>query len=128
MSAGSKLTWGPGASEFKGLYLRVNRSVLIQAHRVSEGFPADPALKRPRPAVRPPHVDLQAVRCGENLFGEIYANDNFAKKSALKYIVAISRWKCHDGILITNNTTNFVKVKLSGETNLVTFGALVGSV
>lgn len=43
-------------------YLRVNRSVLIQAHRVSEGFSADPALKRPRSAVRPPYMYLQPVR------------------------------------------------------------------
>lgn len=50
-----------------GAYLRVNRSVLIQAHGVSEGFPADSALKRPRPTVRPPYVDLQSMRCGENL-------------------------------------------------------------
>lgn len=49
-------------------YLWVDRSVLIQAHCVSEGFPADPALKRPRPAVRSPHMDLQPVRCGEHLW------------------------------------------------------------
>lgn len=49
-------------------YLRVNRSVLIQAHCVSKGFPAGPALKWPRPAVRPPHVDLQTVRGGEHLW------------------------------------------------------------
>lgn len=50
-----------------GAYLRVNRSVLIQAHGVSEGFPAHSALKRPRPTVRPPDVDLQSMRGGENL-------------------------------------------------------------
>lgn len=41
-----------------GAYLRVNRSVLIQAHCVSEGFPAHSAFKRPRPTVRPAYVDL----------------------------------------------------------------------
>lgn len=51
-----------------GWYLGVNSSVLIQAHCVSEGFPADPALKRPRPAVRAPNMHLQAVGRGENLW------------------------------------------------------------
>lgn len=52
-------------------YLGVNCSVLIQAHCVAEGFPADPALERPRPAVRPAHVNLQAVRSGEHLMGSL---------------------------------------------------------
>lgn len=51
----------------RSLYLRVDRSVLVQAHCVSEGFPADSAFKRPRPAVRPPYMDLQPMRSGEHL-------------------------------------------------------------
>lgn len=53
---------------YGGPYLRVNRSVLIQAHCVSEGFSAYPTLKRPRAAVRPPHVNFQPVRRGEHLW------------------------------------------------------------
>ena len=42
--------------------------VLVQAHRVAKGLPADLALEGSRPAVRAAHVDLQAVRRGEHLW------------------------------------------------------------
>lgn len=45
----------------------MNIHVLLQADGVAEGLPADVAAKRPRPAVGPPDVDLQSVRCGEHL-------------------------------------------------------------
>lgn len=41
--------------------------VLLQAHGVAEGFPADAAAERPAAAVRPAHVHLQAVGRGEHL-------------------------------------------------------------
>lgn len=41
--------------------------VLLQADSMAEGFPADVATKWPRPAVGPPDVDLESMRCGEHL-------------------------------------------------------------
>lgn len=50
-------------------HLRVHGLVLLQAHRVSEGFAADLARERPGADVRSADVDLQAVRSGKHLEG-----------------------------------------------------------
>ena len=44
------------------VYLRVHRFVLLEAHCVTERLAADVTGVRPRPAVRPADVDLQAMR------------------------------------------------------------------
>lgn len=73
-------------------YLRMNVHVLLQADGVAEGLPADVAAKRPRPAVGPPDVDLQSVRCREHLlFFWVFEKDS----------------RCQRGYLVVDTTGGF---------------------